>query len=136
MAADAEPVDLRWSQVNLKHARLHVRRVKNGARSVYPLKDDETRALRRLKRETDNTEYLFVSERGAACHCQFRQAGRARRTPAGFTFGLYSSCWHSCGYKLANDGHTARSLQAYLAHKNIKPFGTPRCHRHASKHRC
>jgi len=27
---------------------------------------------------------------------------------------------HSCGYKLANDGHDTRSLQAYLGHKNIQ----------------
>jgi hypothetical protein len=31
--------------------------------SVHPLKGDEMRALRRLKREADNTEYVFVSER-------------------------------------------------------------------------
>jgi type 1 fimbriae regulatory protein FimB/type 1 fimbriae regulatory protein FimE len=24
---------------------------------------------------------------------------------------------HACGYKLANDGHDTRSLQAYLGHK-------------------
>jgi site-specific recombinase XerD len=27
---------------------------------------------------------------------------------------------HACGYKLANDGHDTRSLQAYLGHKNIQ----------------
>jgi type 1 fimbriae regulatory protein FimB/type 1 fimbriae regulatory protein FimE len=27
---------------------------------------------------------------------------------------------HGCGYKLANDGHDTRSLQAYLGHKNIQ----------------
>jgi hypothetical protein len=27
---------------------------------------------------------------------------------------------HACGYKLANDGHDARSLQAYIAHRNIQ----------------
>jgi site-specific recombinase XerD len=26
---------------------------------------------------------------------------------------------HACGYKLANDGHDTRALQAYLSHKNI-----------------
>jgi integrase len=39
-----EFVDLRWSQVDLDNARLHVRRVKNGVLSVHPLKGD--RALR------------------------------------------------------------------------------------------
>jgi hypothetical protein len=35
---------------------LHVRRVKNGVPSVHPLKGDEMRALRRLKREAGNTD--------------------------------------------------------------------------------
>jgi type 1 fimbriae regulatory protein FimB/type 1 fimbriae regulatory protein FimE len=26
----------------------------------------------------------------------------------------------SCGFKLANDGHDTRALQAYLGHKNIQ----------------
>jgi integrase len=118
----AELVDLRWSQVNLNHARLHVRRVKNGLPSVHPLKGDELRALRGLKRETDNTEYLFLSERGAP----FLTAGFAKLVEragiaAGFRFGVHPHMLrHSCGYKLANDGHDTRSLQAYLGHKNIQ----------------
>jgi type 1 fimbriae regulatory protein FimE len=27
---------------------------------------------------------------------------------------------HARGYKLANDGHDTRSLQAYIGHKNIQ----------------
>jgi site-specific recombinase XerD len=27
---------------------------------------------------------------------------------------------HAAGYKLANDGHDTRSLQAYLGHRNIQ----------------
>jgi site-specific recombinase XerD len=27
---------------------------------------------------------------------------------------------HACGYKLANDGHDTRALQAYLGHRNIQ----------------
>jgi type 1 fimbriae regulatory protein FimB/type 1 fimbriae regulatory protein FimE len=27
---------------------------------------------------------------------------------------------HAAGYKLANDGHDTRALQAYLGHKNIQ----------------
>jgi integrase len=61
----AELVDLRWSQVDFDNARLHVRRVKNGIASVHPIKGDELRALRRLKREAANAEFVFVSERGA-----------------------------------------------------------------------
>jgi site-specific recombinase XerD len=27
---------------------------------------------------------------------------------------------HACGFKLANEGHDTRGLQAYLGHKNIQ----------------
>jgi site-specific recombinase XerD len=27
---------------------------------------------------------------------------------------------HACGYKLANDGHDTRAIQAYLVHRNIQ----------------
>jgi type 1 fimbriae regulatory protein FimE len=27
---------------------------------------------------------------------------------------------HGCGYKLANDGHDTRAIQAYLGHRNIQ----------------
>jgi hypothetical protein len=41
---------------------------------------------------------------------------------------------HTCGYKLANDGHDTRSLQAYLGIETFKtPRATPRSHRIGSK---
>jgi integrase len=118
----AELVDLRWSQVDLDNARLHVRRVKNGVPSVHPLKGDEMRALRKLKRDADNAEYVFVSERGSP----FSTAGYAKLIAragivAGFKFGVHPHMLrHACGYKLANDGHDTRSLQAYIGHRNIQ----------------
>ena len=27
---------------------------------------------------------------------------------------------HTCGYKLANDGHDTRAIQLYMGHKNIQ----------------
>jgi site-specific recombinase XerD len=27
---------------------------------------------------------------------------------------------HACGFKLANDGHDTRAIQAYLGHRNIQ----------------
>jgi integrase len=118
----AELVDLRWSQVDLNNARLHVRRVKNGDPSVHPLKGDEMRALRKLKREADNTEFVFTSERGTP----FSKAGFAKMIArAGVAAGLGIKAHahmlrHAAGYKLANDGADTRSLQAYLGHKNIQ----------------
>jgi type 1 fimbriae regulatory protein FimB/type 1 fimbriae regulatory protein FimE len=80
------------------------------------------RALRRLKRETKLSPFVFVSERGAP----FTVAGfqklvaRAGET-AGFTFKVHPHMLrHACGFTLANAGHDTRSLQAYLGHRNIQ----------------
>jgi integrase len=117
----AELVDLRWDQIDFKAAALHVRRVKNGTPSVHPLRGDELRALRRLKKDAASP-FVFVSERQAP----FTPAGFARMVErAGLAAGLEFKAHphmlrHACGYKLANDGHDTRSLQAYLGHRNIQ----------------
>src|SRR6516162_7153458 len=41
-----ELCQLRWSQIDLRHGRLHVNRVKGGQESVHPLHGPELRALR------------------------------------------------------------------------------------------
>ena len=47
----AELVDLRWEQIELANALLHVRRVKQGSPATHPLTGRELRVLRRLQRE-------------------------------------------------------------------------------------
>ena len=42
----SELCSLRWEQVDLTHARLHVSRLKSGIPSVHPLTGSELRALR------------------------------------------------------------------------------------------
>ena len=49
----SELVDLRWEQVDLENAILHVRRVKQGTPATHPLTGRELRALGRLQREFD-----------------------------------------------------------------------------------
>jgi type 1 fimbriae regulatory protein FimB/type 1 fimbriae regulatory protein FimE len=120
----AELVDLRWDQVEFgRNAALHVRRVKNGIASTHPLQGDEIRALRVLMPEGKRTSpYVFVSERDTP----FTTAGFARLLgragiAAKFAFTVHPHMLrHACGYKLANDGHDTRSLQAYLGHRNIQ----------------
>src|SRR5580700_6583843 len=61
----SELVDLRWEQVDLENAILHVRRVKQGTPATHPLTGRELRALRRLQREQEpKSPFVFVSERG------------------------------------------------------------------------
>ena len=119
----AELVDLRWDQVDFASATLHVRRVKQGITSTHPIRGDELRALRRLKREQEQkSPFVFTSERGAP----FTTAGFARMieragTEADLPFKPHPHMLrHACGYALANKGHDTRALQAYLGHKNIQ----------------
>ena len=40
---------------------MYVRRAKNGTPSVHPIRGDEMRALRKLRRERPNEAYVFVN---------------------------------------------------------------------------
>src|SRR5262245_54526974 len=46
----SEVCDLQWHQVELDQGRMHVRRAKNGTPSIHPIRGDEIRALRKLRR--------------------------------------------------------------------------------------
>jgi integrase len=115
----AEVCDLRWSQVDLDQARLHVRRVKRGTPSVHPLQGDELRALRRLKRESPaHSDFVFMTERGGP----FTTTGFAflvsrAGAKAGLPFKAHPHMLrHGCGYALINAGADLRALQLYLGH--------------------
>jgi len=118
----AEVVDLRLEQVDFKTATLHVRRVKNGTPSTHPLTGRQLRELRRHKRESAQSPFVFVSERGAPLSAP----GFSRmieRAAIAAKLGIKAHAHmlrHATGYKLANDGHDTRSLQAYLGHRNIQ----------------
>src|SRR6266571_9282098 len=81
----SEICGLEWQQIELDQGRLHVRRAKRGTPSVHPIRGDEIRALRKLRRENPTEAHVFVSERGP------------------------HMLRHACGFKLANDGHDTRA---------------------------
>ena len=118
----SEVCDLQWHQVELATGRLHVRRRKRGTPSVHPMQGDEIRALRRVQREQPAGAYVFMSERGAPMTAKSFHALIARLGGrAGMTFPIHPHMLrHACGYKLANDGHDTRALQAWLGHRNIQ----------------
>src|SRR5215471_3539061 len=103
-------------------AFVHVNRAKNGEPSTHPLSGVELRALRRLKRESIESPFVFVSERGspfttAGYRKMIARLGEAAR----FSFPVHPHMLrHACGYKLANDGRDTRALQHYLGHKSIQ----------------
>lgn len=118
----SELIKLRWEQVDFEAACLYVKRTKRGTPSTHPIKGDELKALRKLKREYPNSPYVFVSERDGPLSPQavqsiLKRAGKM----AGFSFQVHPHMLrHSCGFKLANDGHDTRSIQSYLGHRNIQ----------------
>jgi integrase len=119
----SELVDLRWEQVDLKSAVLHVRRVKQGSPATHPLTGDELRALRKLERDQEpKSPFVFVSERGTPFSKRGFQAMVDRAAQAaGLDIKVHPHMLrHSCGYKLANDGVDTRTIQAYLGHKSIQ----------------
>jgi type 1 fimbriae regulatory protein FimB/type 1 fimbriae regulatory protein FimE len=119
----AEIADLEWSQVELgRNAALHVRRVKNGKPSVHPLRGDEIRALRELRRQFPESSIVFATERGGpfttdAINRQIKSIG-AR---AELAFPVHAHMLrHGCGYALANAGHDTRAIQDWLGHRSIQ----------------
>src|SRR5262245_8532768 len=118
----SEVCDLQWQQIELSEGRLHVHRAKNGIPSVHPIRGDEMRALRKLRRDYPKDAHVFVSERGGPIspigfHRLVQRLGEAAKMP----FPIHPHMLrHACGFKLANDGHDTRSLQHYLGHRNIQ----------------
>jgi type 1 fimbriae regulatory protein FimB/type 1 fimbriae regulatory protein FimE len=119
----SELVALRWDALDFAHARLHVNRAKNGNAAVHPVRGQELRALRRLKREQEPASpFMFTSERGAPLTTAgFRKLIARLGAAAKFEFLVHPHMLrHATGYKLANEGVDTRALQAYLGHKNIQ----------------
>ena len=118
-----EICDLEWSQVEFsRNASLHVRRVKNGTPSVHPLRGDELRALRELRRQFPDSPFVFATERGGpftadAINRQIKTIGKR----AGLPFSVHTHMLrHACGYALANAGHDTRRIQSWLGHRSIQ----------------
>src|SRR5215471_10305435 len=114
-----ELCQLRWSQIDLRHGRLHVNRAKGGIESVHPLRGSELRALRPLQGQSP---YVFVTEGGTpVTTAWFLRMVQRVGDAAKLAFPVHPHMLrHSTGYKLANDGHDTRSLAHYLGHRNLQ----------------
>ena len=90
----SEICDLEWSQVEFgRSASLHVRRIKNGKPSVHPLRGEEIRALRELRRQFPDSGFVFATERGGpftpdAVNRLIKRIGER----AGFDFPVHATC--------------------------------------------
>lgn len=119
----SEACDLEWSQVDFDAATMHIRRVKNGKPAAHPIRGDELRALRQLRREQEpKSPFVFTSERVSpftpdALNRLVKRLGE--KTKLVFPVHIHM-LRHSCGYKLANDGHDTRAIQDWLGHRAIQ----------------
>lgn len=117
-----ELINLQWDQVDLNRGRLHVNRLKNGDPSVHYLEGDEIRALRKLRRDYHQTNFIFQSERQGpltsnAVHKMVARAG----IEAELELSVHPHMLrHGKGYQLASEGVDTRAIQAYMGHKNIQ----------------
>ena len=118
----SEVINLPWNAVDLDRGCLHVHRLKDGVPAVHPLRGIEIRALRRLRRETRNFPYVFMSERrGPLSDSAVRKIVSRAGEQAALPFPVHPHMLrHGTGYKLANEGHDTRAIQHYLGHKNIR----------------
>jgi type 1 fimbriae regulatory protein FimB/type 1 fimbriae regulatory protein FimE len=119
----SEIADLEWSQAELgRNATLHVRRAKNGKPSAHPLRGDEVRALRELRRQFPDSAFVFATERGGpftadAVNRLVKRIGERVR----FAFPVHAHMLrHGCGYALAAAGHDTRAIQDWLGHRSIQ----------------
>jgi site-specific recombinase XerD len=90
--------------------------------ATRPLTGRELRELRRHQRESVQSPFVFVSERGAPLTAPgFSRMIQRAGIAADLGIKVHAHMLrHACGYKLAGDGVDTRALQAYLGHRNIQ----------------
>lgn len=113
-----EASGLLWSQVELKRERLHVRRLKDGDPGVHPLRKDEVKALRQLRRDCPENKHVFIGERGNRLSVSgIRQIVQGAGEAAGLEFPIHAHVLrHSCGYALADQGWDLLRIKDWLGH--------------------
>ena len=118
----SELVDLKWDQFDLKRGQVHINRLKNGSPATHPIEGDELRLLRRLRREYQDSPFVFTTERGGPLtrSTMSKLVARAGEN-AGIGFPVHPHMLrHATGFYLANKGVPTRTIQAYLGHKSIQ----------------
>src|SRR5499426_3626229 len=142
----SEVCDLQWQQIELSEGHLHVHRVKNGIPSVHPIRGDEMRALRKLRRDYPRDAHVFVSERGGPINaqelrCSCRPAWPVDRPCA----WPKAAAWHRARHGFerepdpwrAGEERLERPLRLHLLSPavRVQPVWRPRTLRSASRQR-
>jgi type 1 fimbriae regulatory protein FimB/type 1 fimbriae regulatory protein FimE len=105
----SELVNLRWQQIHLDTATIHITPAKNGTPGNHGLQGDELRLLRALRREHPHADFVFLSERKAPLSVDGAQKlierlGEAAKLP----FPIHA---HICGMLPATPWRAVASTQ-------------------------
>jgi integrase len=106
----------------------HVRRAKEGTESTHLLRGDELRTLRRLKRQSPASKFVFVGQCGSPFATgRFAKMAERAGAEAGFDFKAPLRLpRHACGFALAGPGDDTGAPQTHLGHRSIHQWSALR----------
>ena len=120
----SELCHLKRQDVDLKHGRIWIKRLKGSLSTEQPLRADELRVLKRYLTQRGDSQipWLFLTERGDQFTCfSINYLVGITGARAGLAFHVHPHMLrHGCGYALANRGSDLRVIQDYLGHRDPK----------------
>jgi integrase len=117
-----ELVSVQWIQLDLKGATITIPRAKGGVTTEHPLRAIELRLLGKLRKQSPDSRYVLMSERGTPWSTSnFRKVLQRLATVAKLPITVNPHALrHACGFKLAADGVDTRALSHYLGHRSLQ----------------
>jgi type 1 fimbriae regulatory protein FimB len=120
----SEICNVRCQDIDLKHGRIWVARLKGSLSTEQLLLSQEQRALKRYlkQRSASQLPWLLLTERGdQVTRFAFNYLVRVAGERAALGFAVHPHMLrHGCGYALANCGYDLRIIQDYLGHCDPK----------------
>jgi site-specific recombinase XerD len=119
----SELISLKWNQIELEEARIHIKRLKGSNSGVHPMATDECRLAAKLrKNQPTKSPWMFTSKTGLVLTrdgVTKALATIAQLAKLEIKFH-HHMMRHSCGYALAAKGCDTRLIQEYLGHRSIE----------------
>ena len=119
----SELTGLKWNQIELEEAGIHINRLKGSNSGVHPMRGDECRLVSKLrKNQPVKSPWMFTSASGLILTrdgVTKALATIAQTAKLEIKFH-HHMLRHSCGYALAAKGCDTRLIQEYLGHRSIE----------------